>query len=181
MSAERERGLVELVAPDGSPVGSATVADAHTPPGRLHRAFSVLLFDGEGRTLIQQRAPSKTRFPLRWANACCGHPEPGEAVTIAARRRLAEELGVENVDLAEAGVYVYEAADPATGRVEQEYDHVVVGLVKADLRLGPDPDEVLRTKWLSVDRLDASSLDYAPWFRGVLNVASGSTFLPDLQ
>ena len=47
-----------------------------------------------GRTLLQQRAAAKTRFPLRWANACCGHPAPGEAVTVAAARRLGEELGV---------------------------------------------------------------------------------------
>ena len=50
----------------------------------LHRAFSVLLFDDDGRTLLQQRAAVKSRFPSRWANTCCGHPGPGEPVVEAA-------------------------------------------------------------------------------------------------
>lgn len=62
---------VELVDPAGRPVGSATVTRAHAPPGRLHRAFSVLLLAPDRhRLLLQQRAAGKTRFPLRWANAC---------------------------------------------------------------------------------------------------------------
>ena len=114
----RELHLVELVAPDGSPVGATTVVAAHTAPGSLHRAFSVLLFDPAGRTLLQQRSAAKTRFPLRWANSCCGHPAPGQPVATAARIRLADELGVSDVDLTDAGVYVYRAVDPATDRAD---------------------------------------------------------------
>ena len=78
MTHVREQHLVELV-DDGRARRSArrTVAAAHQPPGRLHRAFSVLLVDPDGRVLLQQRAAVKTRFPLRWANSCCGHPPPG--------------------------------------------------------------------------------------------------------
>ena len=125
----REQQLVELVDTVGGAVGAATVDEAHRAPGRLHRAFSVMLVDDDGRVLLQQRAAVKTRFALRWANACCGHPAPGETVTDAARRRLAEELGVTTVPLREVGVYLYQAADPATGRVEFEYDHVLVGSI----------------------------------------------------
>ena len=89
----REETPVELVDADGTAMGEATVAVAHTAPGLLHRAFSVLLFDPDGRLLLQQRAAGKTRFPLRWANACCGHPAPGEPVAEAAARRLGDELG----------------------------------------------------------------------------------------
>ena len=64
--------------PTGRPIGSATVDEAHQAPGQLHRAFSVFLRDADGRVLLQQRAAAKTRFPLRWANTCCGHPAPGE-------------------------------------------------------------------------------------------------------
>src|SRR5262245_49802763 len=52
----RERDLVELVDTSGGAVGTTTVAEAHAAPGQLHRAFSVLLFDPDGRTLLQQRA-----------------------------------------------------------------------------------------------------------------------------
>lgn len=178
MTFSRETDMVELVAEDGAAIGSSTVAEAHAPPGRLHRAFSVLLFDGEGRTLLQRRASTKTRFPLQWANACCGHPRPGEDVTAAATRRLLDELGVPVTKLTEAGVYAYAADDPATGHVEREYDHVLVGVVSQPLTLAPNPAEVDATRWTSArELLDlATGLEYAPWLRGVLSVALGSRF-----
>ena len=39
-----------------------------------HRAFSVFLFNSEGRLLIQRRSGDKITFPLFWANTCCSHP-----------------------------------------------------------------------------------------------------------
>ncbi|WP_435124621.1 isopentenyl-diphosphate Delta-isomerase [Micromonospora tulbaghiae] len=171
--SERESHLVELVDDDGRVVGETTVAAAHQPPGRLHRAFSVLLVDPQGRVLLQQRAAVKTRFPLRWANSCCGHPLPGQSPAEAANRRLAEELGVDPVDLTEVGVYLYYAEDPATGRVEFEYDHVLRADVPADLVTRPDPDEVADLRWVDpgavVADLDAHPREYAPWLGGVVN------------
>ncbi|MGX6604415.1 isopentenyl-diphosphate Delta-isomerase [Micromonosporaceae bacterium Da 78-11] len=167
----RESHLVELVDADGSPTGSATVAEAHREPGQLHRAFSVFLRDPDGRVLLQQRAAVKTRFPLRWANTCCGHPEPGESLTVAAARRLAEELGVTGMPLAEVGVYSYYAEDPATGRVEYEYDHVLLGDLPAGVRPQPDPDEVADYRWVEVptllDEVERNPRAYAPWLAGV--------------
>jgi isopentenyl-diphosphate delta-isomerase len=167
----REQDLVELVDPSGDAVGTATVSDAHSAPGQLHRAFSVLLFDPDGRTLLQQRSSVKTRFPLRWANSCCGHPSPGVSVVEAAARRLAEELGVTGISLVDVGVYTYRAEDQATGRVEHEYDHVVVGHVAADLAVAPDPNEVAATRWVPAAELEAGGQEYAPWLSGVLPVA----------
>jgi len=115
MTSARETHIVDLVDPSGTSVGEATVDAAHTSPGLLHRAFSVFLRDpADGRVLLQQRAAVKTRFPLRWANACCGHPLPGEDVRVAAQRRLAEELGVTGVALTPVGVHTYRAEDPST-------------------------------------------------------------------
>ncbi|MCZ9342873.1 isopentenyl-diphosphate delta-isomerase, partial [Streptomyces sp. TRM76130] len=51
--------LLELVDEDGATIGTAEKLDAHQPPGRLHRAFSVFLFDERGRLLLQQRAFGK--------------------------------------------------------------------------------------------------------------------------
>jgi isopentenyl-diphosphate delta-isomerase len=176
---ERELQLVELVSPSGAAIGSSTVAQAHTAPGALHRAFSVLLLDDHGRMLLQQRAAVKTRFPLRWANACCGHPAPGEPVVAAAQRRLTEELGVGNVTLAEAGVYTYRASDSVTGRIEHEYDHVLVGRVERELQINPDPAEVRAVEWVAGETVQGSGDDYAPWLAGVLAVARSASVLPD--
>jgi len=167
----RESHLVELVDADGHPTGAATVDQAHQEPGRLHRAFSVFLRDPDGRVLLQQRAAAKTRFPLRWANTCCGHPTPGETVTVAAARRLTEELGLTDIPLAEVGVYSYYAEDPATGRVEYEYDHVLLGDLPVDRVPRPDPDEVADCRWMPVptllDEVETDPRSYAPWLAGV--------------
>ncbi len=120
--------------------------------------------------LLQQRAAVKTRFPLAWANACCGHPAPGQSPIVAARQRLEEELGVLVDGLTEVGVYVYAAEDPATGLVEREYDHVLVGQVTGDVGLIPDPAEVETTRWVPGD-WTPSHEGYAPWLAGVLTVA----------
>lgn len=172
----REAQLVELVDTEGAATGSCTVAEAHTAPGKLHRAFSVMLLDDLGRVLLQQRAAVKTRFALRWANACCGHPAPGQTVFDAAARRLVEEIGVTGVALHHAGVYLYRAEDPQTGRVEHEYDHVVVGRVVVDPPLRLDPTEVATVRWLEPDQLRADLVDhperYSPWLAGVLAVAT---------
>jgi isopentenyl-diphosphate delta-isomerase len=166
---QREEELVELVDPDGTPVGAATVRLAHDAPGLLHRAFSVVLVAPDGRVLLQQRAAGKTRFPLRWANACCGHPAPGEPVAEAATRRLTQEIGISGVDLQPAGVYVYRATDPATGRVEHEYDHVLVGTLPVSARLSLDPAEVAAVAWVQPDELHDGSDRYAPWLAGVVS------------
>ena len=168
----RELHLVELVDSDGATTGSITVESAHQPPGHLHRAFSVVLADPSGRILLQRRAAAKTRFAGRWANACCGHPAPGVAVEESAAQRLVEELGTAPVPLTQIGVYVYRASDDATGRVEHEFDHVLLGSVPNDLVLLPDPDEVDAVRWIAPDdlrqALDDDPDSYAPWLVGVV-------------
>ncbi|WP_198009109.1 isopentenyl-diphosphate Delta-isomerase [Saccharomonospora saliphila] len=178
----REAQLVELVDTDGAASGSCSVAEAHTAPGRLHRAFSVILLDDLGRIMLQQRAAEKSRFALRWANACCSHPAPGQSVFDAADQRLREEIGVREVELHQAGVYLYRAQDPETERVEHEYDHVLVGRVTADPVVRPDPAEVADVRWVDPDHVWADMAGnpdrYAPWLEGVLKVATEATGRP---
>jgi isopentenyl-diphosphate delta-isomerase len=179
MTVTRESHLVELVDSAGVAIGSATVDEAHQAPGKMHRAFSVFLCDGDGRVLLQRRAGVKTRFPLRWGNTACGHPAPGEDLVAAAQRRLAEEVGVSGVPLEVLGVYPYYAEDPASGRVEYEYDHVLVGDVPADVDLAADPAEVAETEWVAVAALTSAvtgdTRTYVPWLAGVLAVLTSSS------
>lgn len=175
--AARESLPVELVDAGGVAIGVDTVAAAHRAPGRLHRAFSVVLVDPAGRMLLQRRSAAKTRFPLRWANACCGHPMPGQPPTDAAGPRLREELGLAGVRLTEVGVYVYRAEDVLSGHVEHEYDHVLVGHVTAGLRPEPDPAEVADLRWVPAAEVEQAVAEdpatYAPWLAGVAAVAAG--------
>ena len=163
--------LLELVDERGVTIGTAEKLDAHQPPGLLHRAFSVFLFDGHGRLLLQQRAPGKYHSPGVWSNTCCGHPYPGEAAFAAAARRTYEELGVSPSLLAEAGTVRYNHPDPDSGLVEQEYNHLFVGLVQAPLR--PDPEEVGATAFVTPAELaERHAKDtFSAWFLTVLDAA----------
>ena len=177
VAADRERLLVELVDRAGQPLGTCPVAAAHTAPGHLHRAYSVLLYDQEGRVLLQQRAAVKTRFALRWSNACCGHPAPGQDPAAAAVTRLAEELGItpaQYTPLQAAGVYRYHAADSATGYVEDEWDHVFFATLTGGFSLeAADENEVRAVRWASPGPLAveiaARPDGFTPWLAGVLD------------
>ncbi|MFI2374691.1 isopentenyl-diphosphate Delta-isomerase [Streptomyces sp. NPDC018964] len=163
--------LLELVDEDGVTTGTAEKLAAHQPPGLLHRAFSVFLFDERGRLLLQQRALGKYHSPGVWSNTCCGHPYPGEAPFAAAARRTFEELGVSPSLLAEAGTVRYNHPDPASGLVEQEYNHLFVGMVQSPPR--PDPREVTTTAFVTPAELaERHARDtFSAWFPTVLDAA----------
>ncbi|TGB15028.1 isopentenyl-diphosphate Delta-isomerase [Streptomyces sp. MZ04] len=163
--------LLELVDEDGRTIGTAEKLSAHQAPGRLHRAFSVFLFDEQGRLLLQQRALGKYHSPGVWSNTCCGHPYPGEAPFAAAARRTYEELGVSPSLLAEAGTVRYNHPDPESGLVEQEFNHLFVGMVQSPLR--PDASEVGETAFVTAEELTVRHAQgpFSAWFMTVLDAA----------
>lgn len=163
--------MLELVDENGTTIGTAEKLSAHVAPGRLHRAFSVFLFDEDGRLLLQRRALGKYHSPGVWSNTCCGHPYPGEQPFVAAARRTAEELGVAPVLLKQAGIVRYNHPDPLSGLVEQEYNHLFVGLVREELR--PDPGEIGETSFVTpVDLAELrESGTFSAWFPTVLGAA----------
>ncbi|MFK0211947.1 isopentenyl-diphosphate Delta-isomerase [Streptomyces sp. NPDC090298] len=163
--------MLELVDEEGRTIGTAEKLAAHQAPGQLHRAFSVFLFDASGRLLLQRRALGKYHSPGVWSNTCCGHPYPGEAPFAAAARRTFEELGVSPTLLAEAGTVRYNHPDPASGLVEQEFNHLFVGLVQADPR--PDPEEIESTAFVTAAELVErhAAAPFSAWFMTVLDAA----------
>ncbi|WP_046499404.1 isopentenyl-diphosphate Delta-isomerase [Streptomyces odonnellii] len=167
----QETIMLELVDENGNTIGTAEKLSAHRAPGLLHRAFSVFLFDEQGRLLIQRRALGKYHSPGVWSNTCCGHPYPGEAPFTAAARRTHEELGISPSLLAEAGTVRYNHPDPASGLVEQEYNHLFVGMAQSSVR--PDPDEVDATVYVTPAELtERHAADtFSAWFMTVLDAA----------
>ncbi|WP_435859757.1 isopentenyl-diphosphate Delta-isomerase [Streptomyces narbonensis] len=163
--------MLELVDEDGTTIGTAEKLAAHQAPGLLHRAFSVFLFDESGRMLLQRRALGKYHSPGVWSNTCCGHPYPGEAPFAAAARRTFEELGVSPTLLAEAGTVRYNHPDPASGLVEQEFNHLFVGLVQAEPE--PDPEEIEDTAFVTAAELAErhAAAPFSAWFMTVLDAA----------
>jgi isopentenyl-diphosphate delta-isomerase len=166
---------VELVSKDGVTTGTSSKLEAHRAPGLLHRAVSVVILDGDDRTLLQRRAPDVYHFANRWSNACCTHPRPDEEPRSAAQRRLNEEMGI-TLQLTEAGTFRYRAEDPVSGLVENEYDHIFVGTFIGS----PLPERRLVSDWAWADiaalheRLIADPTSYTPWLPMVLDIATAA-------
>jgi isopentenyldiphosphate isomerase len=74
-------------------VGRAPRSEVHRR-GLWHRAVHVLVFDGRGRVFLQLRSMRKDTAPGCWDSSCSGHVDSGEGYDEAARRELAEEIGV---------------------------------------------------------------------------------------
>jgi isopentenyl-diphosphate delta-isomerase len=155
--------FVVLVDEDDNEIGLAPKLNAHRT-GQLHRAFSVMLVDAQGRLLLQRRALEKYHSGGRWANTCCGHPRATESITDAAERRLTEEMGI-SCSLTEAGSFIYRA-DVGAGLVEHELDHLLVG--RFDGGPAPAENEVVEWRWSSLEEVKgdlAAHPDlYAAWF-----------------
>jgi len=155
--------LVVLVDGGGRELGTATKLSVHVS-GRLHRAVSVFVFDGEGRMLLQRREAGKYHSGGLWSNTCCGHPRPGEPPNTAAHRRLREEMGV-RCPLVPAFSFVYRTA-LENGLIEHEHDEVFVG--RFDGTPVPCPQEVEDWSWVAADELIADVSDrpsrYSAWF-----------------
>jgi len=133
--------------------------------GVLHRAFSIFVMNSAGQLLLQRRALAKYHSRGLWSNTCCGHPRPGESINQASRRRLREELGFD-VNLESVFQFRYQA-HLEDGLIENEYDHVLVGLFNGVPE--PNPAEVAEYRWvdpatLSLE-LEAHPENYTYWFR----------------
>jgi len=153
------------------------LAECHTRPCVLHRAFSLFVFDEQNRLLLQQRAKTKYTFPLAWTNTVCSHPrnlekELPEWIDI----RVQDELGWEIKDvqsrLVPFGKLTYEAfSDFKYG--EKEIDTLYLLEVTEDEKAGIslNRDEVETIDWVEPCRLEKMMSDdhilLTPWFRAI--------------
>ena len=163
-----ERNTVILVDESDRSVGVLDKLEAHRGQGRLHRAISVFIYDGD-RMLLQRRPLDKPLFGGLWSNACCTHPQPHESVEQAAHTRLMEELGFDT-ELKPAGTLLYSAFDPISGMSEREFDHLFVGRYSGPVR--PNLSEVRALEWATPREILAEiAVDpkrYTPWFKQVI-------------
>jgi len=117
--------------------------------GKLHRAFSIFVFNPKGELLLQRRAKIKYHSGGLWTNTCCSHPSPGETLEEAVHRRLKEEMGFD-CELEEIFSFTYQVKFD-NDLFENEYDHVFIG--KFDGEPTPNPEEVDEWKWIDLEEL----------------------------
>lgn len=155
---------VILVDENDYPLGVAEKMKAHSE-GKLHRAFSVFVFNDAGEMLLQRRALGKYHSAGLWTNTCCSHPRAGESVEAAATRRLCEEMGFE-CTLHKIFHFVYKAT-LERALIEHEFDHVFFGRFNGQPR--PNPQEVMDWRWLNLPALEQELKqcpeNYTVWFK----------------
>ena len=134
------REEVILVDIEDNPTGVADKMSAHLE-GKLHRAFSIFIFNTEGKMLLQRRALSKYHSGGLWTNACCSHPLPEETTLAAASRRLKEELGFET-SIEKIFDFVYKA-EFENGLTEYEFDHVFAGEFDGDINFNKNGHKIV--------------------------------------
>ncbi|KAI8868733.1 isopentenyl-diphosphate delta-isomerase [Ramicandelaber brevisporus] len=177
---------------DDNQIGVGSKKECHlmsniSATGLLHRAFSVFLFDDQGRLLLQQRASEKITFPDHYTNTCCSHPlnVPDEIETTnsaigvrrAAQRKLEHELGIptSQVPLDElvylTRIHYLAPSDGLWG--EHEIDYIFVFQTKtADKNVdltNLNANEVRDVKYVTQEELKAmfadESVQMTPWFK----------------
>ncbi|MEK6916302.1 MAG: isopentenyl-diphosphate Delta-isomerase [Nanoarchaeota archaeon] len=139
--------FIVLVDKEDNLLGKEEKLSAHKQ-GKLHRAFSVFVFNSKGELLIQKRAKDKYHSARLWSNTCCSHPVTQDTKK-EAKARLKEEMGF-SCDLKEAFSFTYKI-EFSNGLTEHEFDHIFIG--KYDGPVNPDKKEAMDYKWVSVKDL----------------------------
>ncbi|WP_134670132.1 NUDIX hydrolase [Halorussus marinus] len=171
-TAEHENARQHVVAVDADDNEQETInrLDAHTGDGTRHRAFTSLVFDGEGNILLAQRAPDKRLWGTWWDGTVASHPVQGQSQEEATRQRLDEELGItpdQYDDLRVTDRFEYKRYFENAG-VEHEVC-AVLKLTLDDVSLDPDEAEVAGLMWVPYERLHDNpewyrQLRLCPWF-----------------
>ncbi|ODV78396.1 Isopentenyldiphosphate isomerase [Suhomyces tanzawaensis NRRL Y-17324] len=177
---------------DDRPVGAGTKKTCHLlsniNEGLLHRAFSVFLFNEDGKLLLQQRADEKITFPAMWTNTCCSHPlcvpselgvsgEPGstddinslanavQGAKVAAQRKLEHELGIPAGDAPLADftyltrIHYKSASADSKQWGEHEIDYILILKTKNDITIDANYNEVKDYKYVTAEELNTMFTD----------------------
>lgn len=123
---------LEIVDADDQVIGLALRSECHGNPQLIHRVAHVLVFDRQGRLLLQKRSMNKDVQPGKWDTSVGGHLDPGESYAGAAAREMCEELGV--ADLPLTFLYAYQM------RNAYESENVATFMTRHD---GPFPFSVV--------------------------------------
>lgn len=158
---------VTLVDKNNIECGICEKIEAHVEK-KLHRAFSVFVFNEKGELLIQKRAKHKYHSGNLWSNSCCSHPEYGKDLIAEVENRVRCELGIECTNIRRVFDIIY---DVDLGEMHEcEYDYIYF----ADYIRGNDInlDEVQEVKWISLANLYTDVLEhpdsYTYWFKKIL-------------
>ncbi len=146
MGHHHAQEMFDLVDERGRVIGLAPRRLCHGNPALRHRTAHVVVRSSDGRILLQRRSLDKDVQPGRWDTAVGGHLAHGESFEQAARREMAEEIGLTD------GPEPQPLFDMAiTNDIESEMTRVFT--VVSDGPFIPQPEEVDELRLWSVGEL----------------------------
>ena len=158
---------VILVDKNDQEIGSMEKLQAHKL-GRLHRAFSVFIFNNKQELLLQKRSKGKYHSPSMWTNTCCSHPKTNEDLQKKKKKRLKEEMGI-ICELKKSFSFLYKV-EMENRLIEHEIDHVFVGFSNDNPTV--NTDEASGYQWTSLESLKKSIQNtpeqYTPWLKIIM-------------
>ena len=159
---------VVLVDENDTPLGTMEKMEAHEK-GVLHRAFSVFIFNSNGKMLLQQRAFSKYHSGGLWTNTCCSHPRENETTIDAAHRRLQEEMGFD-CEISKEFDFIYKK-ELDKGLTEHELDHVFIGEYEGEINFNTEEvcAYIFKPVQEVLDDVKQVPEKYTEWFKICLN------------
>lgn len=120
--------------------------------GIIHRIARIFLFNPKGELLITKRADNLSSLPGKWDQSAAGHVDEGEDYATAAKRELAEEVGVKNVELTEREKFFTDETDE-TGKIKKRFSMIYTGVYDGEIKF--NPEEVSTIRWILPDELSA--------------------------
>ena len=156
---------VILVDKNDNPLGIEEKVKCHLPNGKLHRAFTALLFDEKGKLVLTKRSSSKMLWPGDWDGTVASHPRESETYVSSAERRMPEEVGI-SCKFDYLFKFEYHVPYKDVGS-ENEICGTVLGIVNNSTQFNLIEDEISELKWITpselIDELKNKPQNYCPW------------------
>ena len=143
--------FVILVDGNDNPIGKEEKVKCHLPDGKLHRAFTALIFNKEGKLLLTKRSDSKMLWPGDWDGTVASHPREGETYVSSAERRMPEEIGI-SCQMNYVNKFEYHVPYKDIGS-ENEVCGTLLGVVDDFEESSLIKDEISAIKWISSEEL----------------------------
>ena len=157
--------FVILVDKNDNPIGTKEKVKCHLPDGKLHRAFTALLFDKDGKLLLTRRAKEKMLWPGDWDGTFASHPRESETYVSSGERRMPEELGIEG-KLDYLYKFEYHVPYKDVGS-ENEICGTLIGIIDKTSEPKEIEGEIDEIKWISakelLSELKTNPQIYCPW------------------
>lgn len=142
---DEQKELLEIVNERGEVIGHALRSEIHGNPSLLHRVVHVLVFNGNGKLLLQKRSRNKDVAPGRWDTSVGGHVGAGENLISSSKREMYEELGI-TVHKTEY-LYSYIHSNPYETELVATYRCVYEGEITYN------PDEIDEVRFWSFEEI----------------------------